>query len=63
MIQIFRLTEPDSNVGQWHNTAWGNDDLAKTKKIAREIAESNKMNIVKVRVLEVVEEINIKQGK
>ncbi len=56
LIQIFRLS--GDNVGSWHNTAWGNNDLEKTKTIAEDIIKNNKQNIVKVRVIEILMEID-----
>lgn len=56
IIQIFRSSGP--NVGSWNNTAWGNDDYEKTLATAQEIAKTNRQKILKVRVLEVIEEID-----
>lgn len=53
LIEMFRLTEPDSNAGRWHSTAWGGDDFEHTKEMAQKILDNNKQHIVKVRVLKV----------
>lgn len=54
-IQIFVVTSIDSEVGSWHNTAWGGDDFFTVYKRAEEIAQSNghEGRIKRVRVLEV----------
>ena len=59
IIQIFRTTALDANgVGFWSNTAWGNDDLEKALETATRIAKGNKMGIIKVRVAEVISELD-----
>jgi hypothetical protein len=58
LIQIFRPSSPGSNVGSWHNTAWGSDDYDKTMKTVEDIANNNRMGILKVRMLKVLKEID-----
>ncbi len=62
IIQIFRLSGPDSNVGSWRNTAWASDDLDRTVSIAKQIAQFNRQNIAKVRVVQMVMELDCEKN-
>ena len=53
LIQIF-ISE--SNIGKWENTNFGGNDLAQVIKTADKIANENRQGIVKVRILEVLQE-------
>lgn len=57
-IQVFRPSEADINVGRWENTACRSDDLAKIMCLAENVADTCRMNISKVRVLEVIDTID-----
>lgn len=56
IIQIFKSVAP--NVGNWTETAWGGNDLNKVKETAAAISKHNTMNIKKVRIVEVITELN-----
>lgn len=64
LLQIFRPSSPGSNVGSWENTNWGSDDLQKVMDTADRVAESahNKMGITRVRVVEVLKELEVKSA-
>ena len=53
LIQIF-ISE--SNIGKWENTNFGSNDLAQVIKTADKIVNENRQGIVKVRILEVLQE-------
>lgn len=57
IIQVFRQSDPESNVGKWDNTAWGNDDYEKAKSTCESIIKANKMGITRVRIVEVLFEV------
>ncbi len=65
VVQIFRPVAPGSNVGEWHNTAWGKGgDLEKAKKTLQAVASGNKFGFTRARLLEVLDEVvceNVRQ--
>jgi hypothetical protein len=60
-IQVFIPTEPESKVGQWHNTAFGGDNPQQVRDTAISIARSNRQGIVKVRIMEQIQEFDCEQ--
>jgi hypothetical protein len=60
IIQIFVPTEPGGNVGSWHNTNWGGDDNLAVQLRVNDISERNNGKFTKIRVLEVLLELDCK---
>lgn len=62
-IQIFRGRVGDVTIGHWDNTAWGSDDRASAEDVFKKVSSSsNTLGILKVRLLEVLQEEEIKSS-
>ena len=55
LVQVF---VGDDSVGSWHNTALGGDDKDHAFEVAEKIAQSNRQRVSKVRVVEVLKELD-----